>query len=143
MLHREALRQRILFLGPDHINVGASLNNLAIIVMRKERYAEADSLFRASAAVIRSHFGYEHARMASNLNNRAYLQSQLGREAAAEMAAHGLQLIEYLFACEQGNPDLACPREPDPEIEPNAGFIGGALYFHAARQVWRDKQTFA
>lgn len=55
----------------------------------------------------------------------------VGREAALEMAAHGLTLIEYLFACEQGDPTLACPREPAPELEPNEGFIGGACEVQA------------
>lgn len=49
----------------------------------------------------------------------------IGREAALEMAAHGLTLIDYLFACEAGNPALTCPREEPPEFEPNDGWIGG------------------
>jgi len=66
--------------------------------------------------------GYEH------LTGYAYEPwhwRYIGRDAAVEMAASGLTLIEYLFACEQGDPALSCPREPDPEFEPNDGFIGG------------------
>lgn len=49
----------------------------------------------------------------------------VGREAAAEQAASGLTLIEYLIACEAPNPELLCPREEPPALEPNEGFVGG------------------
>jgi LAS superfamily LD-carboxypeptidase LdcB len=49
----------------------------------------------------------------------------IGREAAAEMAATGLKLIEYLLACEAGDPNFDCPREEAPKLDPNEGFIGG------------------
>lgn len=50
----------------------------------------------------------------------------IGRDAALEMATSGLPLIEYLLSCERGDSGLTCPREPDPEFEPNEGFIGGS-----------------
>ena len=49
----------------------------------------------------------------------------IGREAAAEQAASGLTLIEYLLACEAGDPSFQCPHEQPPELEPNEGFVGG------------------
>ncbi|MBW2529772.1 MAG: M15 family metallopeptidase [Deltaproteobacteria bacterium] len=67
--------------------------------------------------------GYEH------LTGYAYEPwhwRYVGREAAIEMQQSGLPLIEYLFACERGDAGSSCPREPDPEFEPNEGFIGGS-----------------
>lgn len=50
----------------------------------------------------------------------------IGRAAAAELAASGLILEEYLAACAAGDPDLACPVETLPRPVPNDGWIGGA-----------------
>jgi D-alanyl-D-alanine carboxypeptidase len=49
----------------------------------------------------------------------------IGREAASEMAASGLTMIEYLLACDASDSRFACPREPAPQVEPNEGFVGG------------------
>ena len=74
-------------------------------------------------------FGLSYVEGLEDLTGYAYEPwhwRYIGREAALEMAAEGLTLIEYLFACEAGQPGLSCPREPAPEIVPNDGFIGGS-----------------
>lgn len=50
----------------------------------------------------------------------------IGRAAAAELAASGLILEEYLAACQAGDAELSCPSEALPRPEPNQGWIGGA-----------------
>lgn len=66
--------------------------------------------------------GYEHL---TGYGYEPWHFRYIGREAASEMAASGLTMIEYLLACEDSDTRFACPREPAPRVEPNEGFVGG------------------
>lgn len=50
----------------------------------------------------------------------------IGRPAAEELMESGEILEVYLQRCAAGDEALVCPRAPDPDLEVNKGFIGGA-----------------
>ena len=47
-------------LGPDHADVGASLDNLASLYHAQGRYAEAEPVFRRSLAIRERALGVDH-----------------------------------------------------------------------------------
>lgn len=49
----------------------------------------------------------------------------IGRDAAQEMHDGGFIQETYLQDCLAESPDLRCPQEELPEVQPNEGFIGG------------------
>src|SRR5712671_703540 len=60
-----ALGQRLLAIierqfGPDHLNVGTSLNNLADLYRAQARYAEAEPLYKRSLAILEKEVGPDH-----------------------------------------------------------------------------------
>jgi hypothetical protein len=66
-------------LGPEHPDVGQSLNNLAALFVRQDRHAEAEPLLKRSLAIFEKPLGPEHPRVATALNNLAVLYSDQGR----------------------------------------------------------------
>ena len=83
-LHLRSLAIRKKVLGPGHLDVASSLNNLAVLYKDQGRYAEAEKLFQRSQTITEKAVGPEHPDMARNLNNLALLYRILGRHAEAE-----------------------------------------------------------
>ena len=77
-----AIRQELL--GGDHPLIGESLNNLAILVQRQGKYAEAEPLYREALAIQKAYFGEAHPNIASFLNNIGGLLQQRGSYGDAE-----------------------------------------------------------
>ena len=71
-------------LGPDHADVGTSLNNLAELYRVQGRYADAEPLSKRALAIFEKALGPDHASVGTALNNLAELYTTQGRYAEAE-----------------------------------------------------------
>src|SRR6516165_10997385 len=83
------LAQRILgirekVLGPNRIEVGVALNDLASDYLAQGRYSDAEPLYKRSLAIYEKSFGTEHREIATSLNNLALLYIYQGRYSDAE-----------------------------------------------------------
>ncbi len=76
---REALAFRMARFGPEHIEVGYTLNDLAYLYHSTERYDQADSTYAQALTVFRSAVGDSDRMIATILNNRAALYRSIGR----------------------------------------------------------------
>ncbi len=75
-------------LGPEHPDVGASLNNLALLHKALGSYAEAEPLYQRSLTIYEKALGPEHPYVATSLENYAALLRETDRaDEAAEMEA--------------------------------------------------------
>ncbi len=61
-----------------------SLNNLALLYLGQDRFAEAEPLFQRSLAIAEKVLGPEHPDMATSLNNVALVYYNQGKHAKAE-----------------------------------------------------------
>ena len=77
-----AIREKAL--GPEHPEVGQSLNNLAELYRAQGKYVEAEPLHRRALAIREKALGPEHPAVATNLNNLAELYREQGKYAKAE-----------------------------------------------------------
>src|SRR4051794_35361019 len=68
-LAREALTLREKALGPEHLDVAASLNTLGRLYDNQGRYAETEPLYRRSLAIRERALGPDHPDLARSLNN--------------------------------------------------------------------------
>jgi len=59
-----AIREKAL--GPDHPDVAASLNNLALVFSRQGRAQEAEGLLLRALAIQEKAFGPDHPNVAAN-----------------------------------------------------------------------------
>ena len=79
ILQREELR-----LGPDHPDVAMSLNDLANLLYKTNRLAEAEPLYRRAFAMWEKSLSPDHPDVAMSLNNLASLLDFTNRSAEAE-----------------------------------------------------------
>jgi CHAT domain-containing protein/Tfp pilus assembly protein PilF len=92
---KQALVIREKALGPDHPDVGQSLNNLAALYRAQGRYAEAEPLYQRGLAIIEKALGPDHPRVGATLTNLARLFESQGRYAEAEpFYKRGLAVFE-------------------------------------------------
>ncbi|QWG23137.1 CHAT domain-containing protein [Bradyrhizobium sediminis] len=92
--------------GPDHRDVAASLNNLALLYGNQGRDAEAEPLYRRSLAIMEKAFGPDSAEVGAGLGNLAALYQRQGRYADAEpLFKRSLALREKSLGRE--HPDVA------------------------------------
>src|SRR5262245_43892589 len=71
LIGQRALIIREQTLGPDHIDVGQSLNNLASAYLELGRYAEAEPLFKRALVIREKNLGPDDPRVAATVNNLA------------------------------------------------------------------------
>jgi CHAT domain-containing protein/Tfp pilus assembly protein PilF len=71
-------------LGPEHIDVANSLNNLALLYLSMGNYAKAEPLYQRALAIREKVLGPEHTEVAASLNNLAGLYRSSGNFANAE-----------------------------------------------------------
>ena len=71
--------------GPNHPDVAASLNNLALLYQRKGDYAQAEPLYKHALAIKEEVLGPDHPSLATNLDNLAALYRATEREEEAEV----------------------------------------------------------
>jgi CHAT domain-containing protein/Tfp pilus assembly protein PilF len=72
-LAEEALRLNEQELGPDHLEVATSLNNLALLHQNKGNYERALRLYQRALAIMEKTLGEHHPDVATSLNNLATL----------------------------------------------------------------------
>ena len=72
-------------LGPEHPNVAATLQGLAVLYLAQGRYAQAEPLYRRSLAIMEKALGPEHPNVAKSLENYAGLLRKTGRGDMATM----------------------------------------------------------
>ena len=75
---KRALVIREKALGPDHPDVAASLNNLALLYYAQGRYSEAEPLYQRDLAISEKALGPDHPHVAASLNNLAVLYYHQG-----------------------------------------------------------------
>ena len=70
--------------GPDHPDVAASLNNLALLYEAQGEYAKAEPLYKRSLAIKEKTLGPDHPDVATSLENLAGLYRSTDRPKLAE-----------------------------------------------------------
>ncbi len=70
-------------LGPEHPQVAAGLNNLALLYKTQGKYTEAEPLYRRALAIVEKALGPEHPNAAQVLGNYAELLRKTNRDAEA------------------------------------------------------------
>jgi tetratricopeptide (TPR) repeat protein len=83
-LYGRALAIREKTLGPEHLGVANSLNNLAVLYRAQGQYAKAEPLFQRALTIRKKVLGPEHPYLATSLNNLAGLYDTQGQYAKAE-----------------------------------------------------------
>lgn len=71
-------------LGPDHIEVASSLNNLAELYRTQGKYTEAEPLYKRALALREKILKLDHPSVAQSLNNLALLYDNQGNYTKAE-----------------------------------------------------------
>ncbi len=100
-MHRAALAIDRKLFGPNSPEAAASLNDLALALMAKNKPSEAEGADREALAIRRRLFGNENADVATSLNDLSAVYRQLGRLAEAEpMAREALAIRQKLFGNE-------------------------------------------
>ena len=75
--------------GPEHPDVAANLNNLAILCHAQGRYTEAEPLLQRALAIREGALGSSHPELATSLENYAALLRATQRgEQAAKLEIH-------------------------------------------------------
>jgi tetratricopeptide (TPR) repeat protein len=92
-LVERALKTREMILGPDHRDVAATLNNLAVIYWNKSDYAKAEPLYERALAIAEKVLGQGHPLVANSLNNLALLYKDKGDYVKAEPLFQRAQAI--------------------------------------------------
>ena len=91
--------------GPDHRDVAAALNNLALLYGDQGRDAEAEPLYKRALAILEKVSGLDSAEVAPELNNLAALYQRQERFADAEpLFKRALAIREKSLG--SGHPDL-------------------------------------
>ena len=99
-----AIREKAL--SPEHPDVAASLNNLAMLLHSQGRYVEADPLYQRALVVLEKSLGRDHPSVATALNNIALFHSAQGNYADAEpLAKRSLAIREKALG--PGHPGVA------------------------------------
>ena len=78
-LHTRALHVRENAIGPDHLEVAASLNDLAVVHWYRGQYAEAEPLNERALAIRESALASDHPMVANSLTLKAMLSAVQGR----------------------------------------------------------------
>ena len=103
-LLRKGIRLQEETLGPEHKDLAASLNSLAMLVAGEGNTAEAESLYRRALANCEKEVGPEHADTAAVLNNLGVLLFRKKDYAAAEpLYRRALAIREKVLGPEDPN----------------------------------------
>ena len=70
--------------GPNHPDVGTSLNNLALLYNTQGQYAQAEPLYKRALAIREKALGPDHPSVATSLENLAALYRTTKREEEAK-----------------------------------------------------------
>ena len=106
--------------GSDHPDVGASLNNLAVLYRNQGKYAQAQLLHKRSLAIWEKTLGPDHPNMATGLENLAalyLLQEKVGD--AEPLFQRSFEIREKALG--QDHPDVAISLQSLAEYHLNQG----------------------
>jgi len=92
--------------GKEHLDVAASINNLAMLYQYQGKYEESESLYLQALELYKKLLGAGHPDVATSLNNLAILYQYKGRyEEAESLYLQALELSKKLLGAE--HPDVA------------------------------------
>ncbi len=107
---KEALAMAKQAVGPDHPDVAATLNNLALICRAQKQHAQAELYLNRALAIWESACGSDHPDVAIALNNLALLCIARGQYAQAEpIYLRSLAIREQAFGPD--HPEVATSLE--------------------------------
>src|SRR5581483_3397229 len=92
-LHERALTVAERALGPDHLDVAHSLNDLAVVHWYQGRYAEAQELNERALTIRERMLGADHPLVAKSANTLAIIYVSLGRFREAQALFEGAAAI--------------------------------------------------
>ncbi len=79
----------------DGVDAASRLNDRADACQAAGKYAEAESLYKQSIAILEEDLGVEHPDLANVLNNLAFLKQLLGNSLEAEaISRRSLEITE-------------------------------------------------
>ncbi len=87
-------------LGPEHPDVGTSLNNLAELYRAQGKYPDAEPLHKRALAIVEKALGPEHPDVATALENYAALLRKTGRDDEAVKLGARAKMIRAKHAKE-------------------------------------------
>ncbi len=94
-LYKRALALTESVFGPDHIEVSAVLNNLAVLYKYTGNFDEAERLYRRALAIKEKLLGADHPDVAMTLNNLAvFYKSQKRFDEAESLFQRALAIFE-------------------------------------------------
>src|SRR5438105_8970311 len=86
-LFRQAIALAEQAFGPNHLEVAAILNNMAVLLKYTGRFDEAESLYGRALAITQQSHGANHPEVAAIYHNLGGLEHDRGRYAAGEWFA--------------------------------------------------------
>jgi tetratricopeptide (TPR) repeat protein len=88
-------------LGPEHLDVAGSLNNLALLYLAQGQHVKAEPLYQQALEIREKALGAEHPNVATSLTGIARLYAKQGQYAKAELLyQRTLQIREKFFGPE-------------------------------------------
>jgi tetratricopeptide (TPR) repeat protein len=85
-LLEQSLRIRERTLGPDHLDVSETLNNLGTVLYQRKEYTKAEAALQRALFITRKHLGSDHPDVAVTLSNLGILYYDRHEYEAAENA---------------------------------------------------------
>ena len=125
-------------LGPEHPNVAASLNNIAIVLDRQGDYVGALEHFRQALAIDEEAHGPDHPSVAMSLNNIANVLYKQG-DYVGSLDKLGRALIVRKKALGPEHPDVAASLNNVAILLDTQGDYAGALEHHRRALAIREK----
>eukprot|EP00891_Asterochloris_glomerata_P006867 jgi/Astpho2/6867/Aster-06539 len=96
-------------LHPNHAEVAASLNNLAVLLKTMGNFDEAEQLYHRSIAIKERALGQNHPQVALSLNNLAALLRRMGKnEEAEELYRRSLSIREQALGPDHPQASPCC-----------------------------------
>jgi eukaryotic-like serine/threonine-protein kinase len=136
-LYERALAIREKALGPDHPEVAASLNNLALVQYATGRYVDARELYERGLAIWERAVGADHPEVARSLDNIAKLHRATGAyEDAKALYQRALAIREK--SLDPDHPDLAYTLLGLAEIQLQVGRPADAVPLAARARTLRE-----
>lgn len=80
-LYRRALEMKEKLLGKDHPDVAMTLNNLAVLLKKQEKYEEAASMYERALAIFEKTLDSHHPKIKACRANYTGLQRKMYRPA--------------------------------------------------------------
>jgi tetratricopeptide (TPR) repeat protein/transcriptional regulator with XRE-family HTH domain len=144
-LFQYALQMRERALGPDHPDVAASLNRLALLFISQGKYIEAEPLFQRALQIWKRALGPDHPETVAALNNLALIHLNQGQYTEAEtLFQHALQIWEQKLGAGHAKVGAALYNLGDLYLTQDKYMEAEPFFLRALRiweQVWGPEDT--